>query len=155
MKRIVQTLFLLAATMSLALVQSSAKDSPAAPSSDVQTITQMENDWATALIKADSAFVDRIEAPEYLFTGPDGAMSNRADGIAELKTGVYVCTSFKIDDLKVVVIDNTAIAYGLETEKSTYKKKDSSGQFRFTDVYVKRNGTWTAVATHVSKVEIN
>jgi len=63
MNRIVQTLLLLAATTSLALVQSSAKDSPAAPSSDVQTITQMENDWATALIKADAAFLDRIEAP--------------------------------------------------------------------------------------------
>ena len=153
MNRIVQTLLLLAATTSLALVQSSAKDSPAAPSSDVQTITQMENDWATALIKADAAFLDRIEAPEYLFTGPDGVMSTRAENIADSKNNVYVCASFKMDDLKVVVIDNTAIAYGLETEKSTYKKKDSSGQFRFTDVYVKRNGTWKAVATHTSKVE--
>jgi hypothetical protein len=42
--------------------------------------------------------------------------------------------------------------HGLDTEKSSYKGKDTSGQYRFTDVFVKRNGLWHAVATHASKV---
>jgi hypothetical protein len=52
----------------------------------------------------------------------------------------------------VRVYGDTAIASGLGTEKSTYKGKDTSGQYRYTDVFVKRNGTWQAVATHGSKV---
>jgi hypothetical protein len=42
---------------------------------------------------------------------------------------------------------------GLETEKSKYDGKDSSGQYRFTDVFVKQGGAWKAVSTHVSKVK--
>ena len=45
--------------------QASAKGSD---SPDVQTITQIENDWGTALLKADVAAEDRIAAPEWMFT---------------------------------------------------------------------------------------
>ena len=60
--------------------------------------------------------------------------------------------SFTIDNLTVHVDGDTAVVFGLETEKSTYKGADSSGQYRFTDVFVKRNGVWKAIATHVTKV---
>ena len=46
-----------------------------------------------------------------------------------------------------------AIVHGLETEKSSYKGKDISGQYRFTDVFMKREGKWMAIATHVTRVE--
>ncbi len=47
---------------------------------------------------------------------------------------------------------DTAVVHGLETEKSSYKGKDTSGQYRFTDVFVKRNGRWQAIATQVTRV---
>jgi ketosteroid isomerase-like protein len=52
----------------------------------------------------------------------------------------------------VRVFGDTVIVHGLETEKSTYKGADSSGQYRFTDVFIKRDGVWVAVAEHGSKV---
>jgi hypothetical protein len=45
-----------------------------------------------------------------------------------------------------------AIVLGLETEKSMIHGKDMSGQYRFTDVFVKRDGRWQAVASHASRV---
>ena len=42
---------------------------------------------------------------------------------------------------------------GAELQKSKYKGRDTSGQYRFTDVYVKRDGRWQAVTTHLSRVE--
>jgi hypothetical protein len=41
---------------------------------------------------------------------------------------------------------------GSDTEKSTYHGKDSSGQYSWTDVFVKRNGQWQAVASQSTKV---
>jgi hypothetical protein len=150
MKRIVQIALLVVAATSLAYGQSAAKDPK---SSDEQTITKMEQDWGVALVKRDMAVIDRLEAPEYMYSAPDGSISNRVENDNDLKTGVVVIESFKLDDLKVRVFGDTAVAYGLETEKSTYKGKDTSGQYRFTDVFVRRNGAWQAVATHASKVE--
>ena len=153
MKRIVEIILLGLAATTLAFAQAPAKEGKSDAATDVKAVTQLENDWSTAIVQKDTAFIDRTEAPEFLFSGPDGSLSSKADGIAELTSGAYQCASAKIDDLKVLVFGHTAVAFGLETEKSTYKGKDTSGQYRFTDTFVKRKGVWVAVASHSTKVE--
>ena len=155
MKRIVQILLLAAAATSLAFGQSPAKDQKPANGNDEQIIKQMEQDWSVALVKRDMAVIDRMEAPDYMFSDPEGSLSTKAESDAELKSGAVMIESFKIDDLKVRIFGTTAVVHGLETEKSTYKGKDTSGQYRFTDVFVKRNGVWQAVTTQATKVVKN
>jgi ketosteroid isomerase-like protein len=152
MKYIIRTLALAAVAACLALFQSSAKAQDAGNADVEKMIARMEDDWAAALLNADLAAVDRIEAPDYTIADQDGNLMTRAQSDAELKAGDYKATAFKNDEVKVRVYGDTAIVSGLETETSTYKGKDSSGQYRFTDVFVKRDGIWQAVATHTSKV---
>jgi ketosteroid isomerase-like protein len=118
-----------------------------------ETIIKMENEWAEALIKADQAVIDRLVTPEWTVVGADGKLQSKAQADEELKSGAVKFESFKVDELKVKVFGKTAIAQGVETEKSSYKGKDTSGQYRFTDVFVKRNGRWQAVATQITRVE--
>jgi hypothetical protein len=146
MKRIVQIVLLSFAATTLAFGQ------PKKPPTDEQIIKQIEQDWGVALVKKDMAFIDAIEAPLYMFTDPDGTLFTKAEANADLKSGAAKITAFKIDDMQVKVFSGTAVVYGLETEKSTYKGADTSGQYRFTDVFMYVRGTWTAIATHVSKV---
>ena len=120
--------------------------------SDEATVTQIERDWVIALEKADTAAIDRLEAADYVVTDQDGQVHTKAQGIADLQSGAQKFETFRLDDLKVRVFGDSAIAFGLDTEKSSYKGKDTSGQYRFTDVFVKRDGRWQAVTTHVSKV---
>lgn len=148
MKRLITLAALFVAVTSIALGQASAKASSAE-----QAIIQLENEWAVALQKADQAAIDRITSPDWMLTDPAGILITKAEADAEMKAGSIKIESFKIDDLKVKVFGDTAIAYGLETEKSTFKGTDSSGQYRFTDVFVKQGGSWKAVATHVTKVQ--
>ena len=149
MKRIVSCLLFASAFTCLAVLPSHAKDAAAG---DEQAITQIEKDWGAALVKSDIAAIERFEAAEYMFTDPEGGLSTREESSAELKSGAVKIASFTINDLKVRVFGDTAIAYGLETETSTYKGKDTSGQYRYTDVFVKRNGSWKAVATQATRV---
>ncbi len=113
---------------------------------------QLEDDWAVANVHADQIALDRILAPEWTYTDIDGNVVSKAQMYAEMKAGVGKVTSVTNDEVKVRVFGDTAIVSGLETEKSNYKGKDTSGQYRYTDVFIKRNGTWWAVATHSSKV---
>ena len=56
--------------------------------------------------------------------------------------------SSTFNDLKVHVHGDTAmVTYGT-TDKGTYKGKDISGQLRWTDVFVMRNGNWQQIAGH-------
>lgn len=142
--------FVLAAIAGPGLSLARAQGSP--DTDTVQAITRIEQDWGAAFLTKDVETIERFEAPEWTFTGPDGAQQTRAQNSDDLKSGAYVCTANHLDHLDVRVYGDTAVAFGLETEKSTYKGADSSGQYRFTDVFVRRNGVWQAVASHLSKV---
>jgi ketosteroid isomerase-like protein len=117
-----------------------------------QTIQKLEQEWADALVKGDQAAIDRIVTKDWTLTDPEGALVTKSKADADLKSGTVKFESFKTDDLVVRVYGDTAVAFGLETEKSSYKGKDTSGQYRFTDVFVKIDGRWQAVCTQLTRV---
>jgi hypothetical protein len=55
-------------------------------------------------------------------------------------------------DVNVRVMRNVAIVQGMDDEKSSYKGKDGSGTYSWTDVFEKRGGKWVAIASQVTKV---
>ena len=116
-------------------------------------LTQMEKDWAQAMVKNDEATLNRVMADDWSLTTPDGTVQTRAEALADLKSGNMKFDATEVDDIKVRVFGDTAVVTGHSRDKSTYKGKDVSGEYRFTDVFVKRNGKWQAVATHVTAVK--
>jgi uncharacterized protein (TIGR02246 family) len=164
MKRIFSLMMLAVAAISLSSCATTeqkatspattAATAAASPTENVeQVITKMEREWAEALVKADVATLDRMMADDWLMTTWDGQTVPKAQSIEEFKSGVSKLTAADIDNLKVRVFGDTAVATIGQTEKGTYKGKDSSGRYLYTDVWVKRNGKWQAVATHGTKVE--
>jgi len=151
MKRIVvKTISVIA--VCLAVAQAIAADKKGKSGTDEQIIKQLMQKWADALMKSDHAAIDQIESADWMLTDPEGMLVSKAQAEASLKSGTMKFESFKFDELNVRVYGNTAVVHGLQTRKSSYRGKDTSGQYRSTDVFVKRNGRWQAVAAHVSRV---
>lgn len=117
-----------------------------------QTLIQMERDWAQALARSDQAALDRILAADFMVTDADGRLLTKAQSDAQRKSGALKYTAFTADDFKVRVFGDTAIVTGRSTVKGAQNGNDISGQERFTDVFVRRDGRWQAVSTHVSRV---
>ena len=69
-----------------------------------------------------------------------------------MKSGVLKFESFVINELKIRIYGDTAVGFGLTTEKVSCKGEDVSGQNRFTDTFIKRDGRRQCVATHAGKV---
>jgi ketosteroid isomerase-like protein len=122
-----------------------------ARANDEQQLTKIENDWAGAYVKRDSSFIQRITADDFTFIGPDGNMVNKGDYVKGL-TADTVFTGFKIDDLKIRTYGDAAVAIGLATITVKTKGEDDSGQYSFTDVFVKQKGEWKAVSGQVTPV---
>jgi hypothetical protein len=126
----------------------------AAPPGGVEEeIIQMEKDWTETAMKHDATPLERIVADDWVGVWWDGMVGNKAQIIADVKSGANTIQSVTFDPIKVRVFGDTAIATGGDTEKSQYKGKDSSGHYLWIDVYVKRNGKWQAVASQSTKVE--
>jgi ketosteroid isomerase-like protein len=152
MKRI---LFLLTCVMvSSIAIRAEDKTGTATKSGNAaeDVIVKIEHQWADAWIKQDLDAMNRFVAPDWTAATESGELMSKTQFDADLKNRVLIFESLKIDDMKVRVYGDTAIVSGVETEKSKYKDKDTSGTYRFTDVFVKRDGHWQAVATHISRV---
>ena len=133
--------------------QSTAKAQKTDAGSVEQTVMQMERDWVQASLKKDTAVMEKILADDWAGIDFSGKTNTKAQSIADLKSGASDTQSIDLGDMKVRVYGNTAIVTGSDTEKSTYKGKDSSGKYVWTDVFVNRNGRWQAVASQSIKLD--
>lgn len=118
-----------------------------------QMLIQMERDWADAILKKDFLKIERILAEDFIFTGFDGNTQTRDQGIEGLKSGEWSPETMTYENVKVRVFGNTAVVTLLQNEKSKTKGKDSSGQYLFMDVFLKRDGRWQIVAEQAARLE--
>jgi ketosteroid isomerase-like protein len=117
-----------------------------------QELIKLENAWNDAVVKHDWAFLNQILADEWIWTSPDGSVWTKTQSLASLKSGEDVFTEAVADDIKVRVYGDVAVTTGHNTVKETTKGIDVSGQYRWTDVWVKRAGSWQCVAGHSSRI---
>jgi outer membrane protein assembly factor BamB len=75
---------------------------------------------------------------------PDKTMTKTQE-LTDLKKRDENIASLTLMDMKVRVYGNVAIVKFREHEDSTKKNTDSSGDYLYTDVFVKRQGHWQAV----------
>jgi len=117
-----------------------------------QTIRRLDSERSQATVRGDTATLERIYADDYSTVGTSGAVRNKAQAIADNKSGALKIESQSFDNVNVRVYGDAAVITGVATQKGQDKGRDISGQSRFTRVYVKRNGQWRIVAGHASRV---
>jgi len=143
------------AACSLAYGQAGQKKADAPKKTGVsvaETLKQIERDWVKAGQTKDAAALDAILADDWTAIEYDGQKENKAQAMADLKATDSSLQSITLGEMTVKVLGSAAIVQGSDTEKSTYKGKDSSGKYLWMDVFVNRNGKWQAVASESTKV---
>lgn len=116
-----------------------------------QELIRMENDWLQAFFKNDGAFADRFLADDYLGTDEHGDLRDKAQEIAEIKAGAHLSTSGVLDNVKIRVYGDAAVATGRRIMKGLFQGKEYRSPYLWTDIFIKRGGRWQCVASHVSK----
>ncbi len=117
-----------------------------------QTLIQIEQELVNALVKGDVSANGKYLAEAHIFTAPDGTIMNKGQGIADLKSGDLKFKSSKLDNIKVQFYRSTAIVTYRTADAGNYKGNDLSGQYRWTDVFVKQSGRWQIVAGHGTRL---
>lgn len=112
-----------------------------------QTLIKIERDGAAALLKKDVAGFGKYFAEDAVLTGPDGMVQTKAQLLADVKSGDLTLESSEISDMKVHVHGDAAVVTYATNDKGKYKTQDITGRYRWTDVFVRRAGTWQIVAS--------
>lgn len=148
MKRMAFSIVLMIIASCLAFGQ--AKQ-PAAQNA-VQEITALENAWNEAGQKHDVSWFEKYLADSYTGTDEDGKAYDKATMVANVKNKVSKIEAVSNENVKVRPYGDTAVATGIYVVKGTFKGKDNSGKYPWTDTWVKLNGRWQCVAGHNSKL---
>jgi len=120
-----------------------------APSRQADTraaIEKADQTFAEAMVKADVVALANTYADDYVFTDPAGRVSHKAELLDSFKRGAIKIRAQEISDVHVNVYGEVAVETGKLMSRATRDGKDTSGTFRFTRVWVKRNGRWQTVA---------
>ena len=124
-------------------------------------ITKLENEWATAAQRHDASAVRKFLADDLVMTYPDGSTGSKASELSTIESGAITADSWELFDTKVTVlgpdaafITGRSVLKNAKLKDATMKKAlDISGEYRFTDVYARRNGQWLAVASQTTPIK--
>ena len=124
-------------------------------------ITRLENVWATAAQRHDVSAVRKFLADDLVMTYPDGSTGSKASELSTIESGAITADAWELFDAKVTVlgpdaafITGRSVLKNAKLKDATMKKAiDISGEYRFTDVYARRNGQWLAVASQTTPIK--
>jgi ketosteroid isomerase-like protein len=118
-----------------------------------EALKRVERDWGDAMTKHDIAALDRILGDDHRVITKDGSVLTKAQELANYKSEESSNELSDFEPMQVRVFGDTAVVTGGHREKSHNFGKNTSGYYRWTDIFVMRNGRWQAVASQLTRVE--
>ncbi len=120
----------------------------AAQNAGEQAILKLEQQWVDALVKADTAVLEKLYTDDLIYTHSSGTVDSKASYIDSLKTGKSKYESIERDDVKVRLYGDTAIV----TCRSVIKVNKNTINARYIHVYVKQKGVWRMAAHQTTRL---
>jgi uncharacterized protein (TIGR02246 family) len=117
-----------------------------------QEVKKVERQWLDAYEQHDAGAMDRIVAGDWMITYPDGGTSTKGQIMSFIKSprkAGMPSPKFFSEDVQARVYGDTVILTGRIVTQWPGGESNRE-QSRYTDTYVKRNGTWQVVASHMS-----
>lgn len=121
-----------------------------------QEVQQLERAWLDAYEQHDTKAMDAIVADDFTITFPNGSMQTKPQILASLKGPRPADRSikFQTEDVQARAYGDTVILIGrVVTQYQRDGQTVSKEEQRYTDTYVKRDGRWQVVASHLSKAD--
>jgi ketosteroid isomerase-like protein len=116
-------------------------------------IDQLEEQWREAVLKSNTAEMEKLLADDYLAITASGRLQTKEQALASLRAGRMHFKTIDISDRKVRFYGSTALVTSQAEVQGTTDDGDVSGSYRYTRVYVRDpQGVWRVVSFEVSKI---
>lgn len=117
-----------------------------------QEVRRLENERREAIRRNNVKALDRLMADDYVVTTVNGRVANKSDELALYTSGSRKTQSWDVDNLRVRIYGKLAVVTGRAVVKDTLRGEGREFQFRFTHVWVRRQGRWQIVARHATEI---
>jgi ketosteroid isomerase-like protein len=112
----------------------------------IRQIVDMERQSKDASLHRDADFPSRTLAEDYVAITPLGQVTTKQETITARRSGQLRYEAMNVTDMVVRVYGDTAVVTARADVKGQQLGEDFSGPYRYTRVWVRRNGHWQAVS---------
>jgi ketosteroid isomerase-like protein len=126
---------------------------PQEVSADEGRILALETAWNHAEQTKDVAALDQLLAPQLVYIDYDGSLTSKQEFLANVKSEGLAPEQIVNEQQTAHVFGDCAVVTGVYREKGVNKGKPYSRRGRFTDTWVKVNGTWQCVASQSTLIQ--
>ena len=114
------------------------------------TITALEKKWTDAYKHREIGMLSSLLAEDFVITVEDGNTYGKAGYITHTADSSVRVEIAEQSDVRVRMHGKTAVITGAYYEKGTDKGKPYEYRDRFTDIWMKTDGSWQVIASHYS-----
>lgn len=115
--------------------------------STARTLLRLEDGWAAALVRRDSAYFHRSLASGFIYSENERTMTREAV-LRDLVGGTDTVSSAHNEDMEVHEFGETAVVTGWLIVRGRGAGRSFEHRYRFTDTWVRQAGQWRIVAAH-------
>jgi ketosteroid isomerase-like protein len=114
----------------------------------LETLAELNEAYLDAVATGNVERFREILAEDFLCSGPDGVLLDKR-AFLDRTAGPRTLQQLTADDVRIRVFGDVAIIHAA-TRFRTIDGRDGRG--RYTDIWARRNGTWLAIAAHVTRL---
>jgi len=115
-------------------------------------LLKIEEEFAEAIVKNDVEGIGRLVADDWIIIDPNGEIVDRTRFFEVIKSGALIHEMMESDDFRVRIYGDTAVVTAVTRTKGKFMGQEFSTQERATDVFMKRDGQWQCVLTHLTRL---
>jgi ketosteroid isomerase-like protein len=116
---------------------------------DETKIIALENLWNQTQLNHDADAMDKMLDSDFVLTDYDGTVMSKAQFLASVRDKSNQLTLEVSEDMKLHRHGDTVVVTGATHEKGTLKGKPYQHKGRFTDTWIRQDGRWICVASHL------
>jgi ketosteroid isomerase-like protein len=109
-------------------------------------------DWDRSMVENDAEAIGRYMADDWTIIGSDGSLGDKATFLGLVKSGVLSHDEMTSEDMQVRVYADTAVTISRGISGGTYQGQPFREVERVSCVFVRREGRWSCVLTHLSRL---
>ena len=116
-----------------------------------EELLKIEEEFAEAIVKNDLEGLGRLVADDWIIIDPNGEIVDRTRFFEVIKSGALTHDMMESEDFRVRVYADSAVVTAITSTKGKFTGQEFSTRERATDVFVRRDGRWQCVLTHLTR----
>lgn len=115
-------------------------------------LTRLADAWDAAIVRKDMAAVAANMAPDYRHIRDNGEVADGPGFLAAIGSPKLVIDPYTVEDFDVRIYGDVALLTGRTRMSGSYDGKQFKSHYRYTDVYVRRDGKWKVASVQITPI---